>query len=1064
MRAFAAWFIDNPIAAKLSMIFIVLAGLMTFPLLDKEFFPQIEIDLIRVTVAYPGAGPEEVEQQICARIEEAVQQLGGIEEIRSVAREGFGEVIIEVKPDEDTQRLLNDVKANVESINTFPSDSERPQIVEERWRNTMMRLQLSGDLQERELKELGEQIREEIAALPSVAIVELHTPRQYEVGIEVSELALRDYALSFDEVASAIRGYSLNVPAGKIRDQDGDILVQTRAQANFASDFDQIPLRRKSDGSLLRVGDVAKVVDGFEDVDIYSVLDGRPSLELWVRNQTKPNILRTSEAVREYVKQKSRVLPDSVELTIWADASVSYQGRLDTLIYNGSSGLFLVFIVLLIFLRPSLAFWVCSGIGVAFLGAIWWLAFTSTTLNILSMFAFIMILGIVVDDAIIVGESVYSHQLSTGDPRLGAIEGTLSVLVPVWLAVISTMIFFTPFFFIGDGPEASTIATPVILALVFSLFESLFLLPSHLAHQAGFVVNLIKRLLRFIFAPVLPLLGWLEQRRAAIADLLPLFAATVYRRLMLRVVAAKVATITVFCFLFLFATATVKGGWLPFSFFPRVTSDYISAVATLPEAAAFQQVREVADYIESAAQRLKAETNQQYGYELMQGVHVSAYGATARITVLLEDGNERPVGSDVLAAKLQDEIGQLAGVKDLTVTYTIFELAKPIEFVLRSESREQLEGFSAQLVNLMAQTDGVFNVGSTLDSPSNEINLKLRPEANTLAVSLQNVSEQVRRAFFGEEVQRIPRLREDVKVMVRYPRADRSYEEALREMYIVSPINRGQADNNAQQSNDSLGDDRIPLESVVDIEYSKTYKKIERLDRERVARVTSDVQVGFSAGQIIAQLERDVIEPLRNDYPDISVTLKGEQQENNEFLQEVFLYILLSMLGIFAVMAIMFRSYWQPLLVLTAVPFGFMGAIYGHLIVGVEVSMFSVLGMLACAGVVVNDNVVLIDRINQLRRAGVMPRRAVVDGAVQRFRPIVLTSVTTFLGLSPILLETSVQAQFLIPMVTSLSFGVLFATLVTLIFVPALYLAGESISYRFNRSAEVDKIPALVES
>lgn len=1037
MQPVIRWFVDNPIATKLAMVFIVLAGLLTFPLLDKEFFPQVEIDLIKVSVSYPGAGPEEVEKQICARIEEAVQQLGGIEEIRSVAREGFGEVTIEVKPEEDTQRLLNDVKANVDAINTFPVEAERPQIVEVRWKNTMMRLQLAGDLQERELKELGEQIREEIAALPSVAIVEIHTPRKYEVGIEISETALRDYGLTFDEVAAAIRSYSLNIPGGKIRDSGGDILVQTRAQANYATDFEQIPLRRSVDGNLLRVGDVATVVDGFEDIDIHSALDGSPSLEIWVRNQTSPNILRTSDAVRAYVEQKAAMLPDNVNLSIWADASISYKGRLDTLIYNGSGGLLLVFIVLLIFLRPLLAFWVCSGIAVAFLGAVWGLAFTSVSLNIISMFSFIMILGIVVDDAIIVGESIHSQQVATGSQRLGAINGALSVLAPVTFAVLSTMIFFIPFFFIGDGPEASTMATPVMLALLFSLIEALLLLPSHLANSGGVMLTTVRNALANAFAALMPTLQRIEARRQLLADQIPRFANTYYRRFLLRAVSMRPMTLTVFGFAFLFAIATVRGGWLPFSFFPRVTSDYITASATLPEAAPFSQLMSVSNYLEDSANRLKQRVNDEYGYEIMRGVHVAAYGSTVRVTALLEDGNDRPVGSDELARQYQQEIGELPGVKDLSVGYTIFDLPKPVEFVLRSESQQQLEGFAQELVAAMVATEGVFNVGSTLDSPSNEINLRLKPEANTLAVSLQQVSRQVRRAFYGEEVQRIPRLREDVKVLVRYPREDRSYEEALREMYVA----RGVGSNTDQW---------VPLESVVDLDYQKTYKKFERLDRKRVARVSSDIQRGFSARAIIGELRTSEVQRLLEQYPAVSVDLEGEQQENEDFLRETLLFLVLSMLGIFAVMAIMFRSYWQPLLVLTAVPFGFMGAIFGHVIVGVGISMFSILGMMACAGVVVNDNVVLIDRVNQLRRAGYSARRAIVEGAIQRFRPIVLTSITTFLGLSPILFEGSVQAQFLKPMVTSLSFGVMFATFVTLIFVPILYMTGENLSYRFT--------------
>jgi len=448
----------------------------------------------------------------------------------------------------------------------------------------------------------------------------------------------------------------------------------------------------------------------------------------------------------------------------------------------------------------------------------------------------------------------------------------------------------------------------------------------------------------------------------------------------------------------------------------------------------------IADHLENSAYKLRKQINDEYQYELVKGVHVAAYRSKARVTVLLEDGNDRPVGSDVLARELQRLIGDLPLVKDLKVGFTIFNIPKPIEFVIRSNDQQQLESFSAALSNQMEEIAGVYNIGTSLDSPSTEINLQLKPEAASLSVSLADAVAQVRRAFYGEQVQRIPRQREDVKVLVRYPKQDRSYEELLNEMYIAT-----------SKGSDGSARSQVPLNTVIDTVYSDGFKKIERLDLQRVARISSDVHRGFSAGAIVNLLEEGAIADLLIQYPDVDIRLAGEEQENNEFLREVLFFTVLSMLGIFGVMAIMFRSYWQPLLVLTAVPFGFMGGVFGHLIVGVGLSMFSILGMMACAGVVVNDNVVLIDRINKHRRSGFSAKRAVLTGAIQRFRPIVLTSVTTFLGLTPILLETSVQAQFLIPMVTSLSFGVLFASFVTLLFVPALYLVGDDIQSRVRR-------------
>jgi len=597
------------------------------------------------------------------------------------------------------------------------------------------------------------------------------------------------------------------------------------------------------------------------------------------------------------------------------------------------------------------------------------------------------------------------------------------------------MIFFVPFFYVGDGPAPATLATPVMLALVFSLFEALLLLPSHLGSPA---TSQLKQ--RFWLAPSSALsrgLAGLEQRRIKIADWLPRFAGRHYRRLLLCTMAQQRAVLVAFFFLFLSAVATVRGGWLPFSFFPRVTSDFINAEVVLPEAAPFAQVVAAMRQLESSAEALRTEVNHQYGYSLIRGVHATAYGSTARVALLLEDGNDRPISSGYLARQWQRKNGAMQGLNSLNFGFTIIDIPKSLEFVLRSDSQSQLEEFSAAMLQSLQSVEGLHNIGSTLESPANEIDLQLRPEAENLSLSLHDISLQLRQAFYGEEAQRIPRQREDVKVLVRYAERERGRLESLEEMRVMTASGA-----------------RVPLSSLVDTRYIRGYKKIERLNGERVARVSADLYSGYSAAEIIAQLESQQLSWLQRDFPAVTVALEGEQRENDDFLREIFLLAGVSLLAIFALMAVMFRSYWQPLLVLTAVPFGFMGAILGHVVIGVHISMFSILGMMACAGVVVNDNVVLIDRINQLRRAGRATRSAVVEAAVQRFRPIVLTSVTTFLGLTPILLESSVQAQFLIPMVTSLSFGVLCATFVTLLFVPLLYLTGERLRHALARPQE----------
>ncbi len=1035
MNAISKWFIDNPIAAKIIMLVILFGGFLSFPLLPKVFFPEAEINYIRISMSYPGAGPEEIETQICRRIEQAIKQLDDIEEITSTSREGSGEVLIEVTEGGDIQRLINDVKAEVESINTFPTESEKPLIVEQRWEREEMNLMLYADISERDLKELGEQIREEIAALPYVSNVKLLSPRNYEVGIEVSESTLREYGLNFSDVANAIRSYSVNQPGGKITDREGDIALQTRSQAESELDFEQIPLIKKINGSVLTVGDIANVVDGFEETDYYSALNGKQALQIQVLGGGAKNILRTSDNVEAYLEKKVPSLPDNVGLMVWNDRSVHYRLRLETLIKNGSSGLILVFIMLVLFLRPSLAFWVSCGIAIAFLGALWSLSLTPVTLNVLSMFSFIMILGIVVDDAIIVGESVHTQQTRLGNRRLGAIEGTQRVLTPVFFAVISTIIFFAPFFFFDSDIDTKTIAIPVCLALLFSLFESLFLLPSHLAGEPSKRFDKLKNTFWQLLTPLHFVIQKVSDTREKVADSLPAFANGTYRRFLLRTLSAKRITIIVFAAFFSFSFAAVKGGWLPFYFFPRISVNIINAKATMPESVAYSQVINVMNQLEEAAANIKEDINNEYKYELVEDIYSLGYGNSAKVFIKIDDSNERPISAREVANRWRKEIGAVQNVNDLNIGFTLGDMKKPLEYVLRSNSQQQLDNFTHDLVAELKQIEGLFDVLSSLESPSKEVTLAFKEEAFPLSIDLQDISQQVRRAFYGEEVQRIPRQREDVRVMVRYPKEERSYSTTLKEMYI------------SDVQNPEL---KIPLSNVADIEYRDSLKRIDRLDAMRVNRVSADVEKGFQINLLSQTIQTDILSKLQRVYPDVIVSLKGEHRDSSEFMDQVKMMLTIVMLVIYGLMAVMFRSYWQPFLVLIAIPFGFMGAVFGHLVVGKALSMFSILGMIACAGVVVNDNVVLIDRINTLRLQKYSVRRAVVEAAIQRFRAIVLTSLTTFIGLAPILMEKSVQAQFLIPMVTSLAFGVVCATFITLLFVPSLYLFFVNVQYKFR--------------
>lgn len=1028
MNKIVAWFIANPIAANILMVLIIVGGITTIPTANKEFFPEYELDMVRVSVAYPGAGPAEVEQQICIRIEEVVDTIDGADTIRCTAREGLGEVIIEVDSQYDSLRVLNETKSRVDAITTFPVESERPQVSEILWRSRVISIGLAAAIGEANLKELGYQLRDELAALPEVQLVELNRPRNDEVSIEISDKDLRRYGLTLSDVATALRGYSINLPAGKLRTSDGDVQLQTRSQAYSGQDFAAIVLLKKLDGTRVKLGDVATITDGFEETDVVSRLNDMPSLQLDIYLTSDPDITATSKAVHAFVERRQATLPPGVTLVVWRDMNKSFSGRLHTLFSSGLSGLALVFILLLLFLRPLLAFWVSVGIAVAFLGAIWMLPAAGVSFNIISLFAFILILGIVVDDAIIVGESVYTAQANGLPGAQGAVIGTRMVLKPVIFAVLTTMIVFGAFFFLpDDSPEPVHIGTVVLLALAFSLLESLCILPSHLAHMRP------ERPGRIAW------LRGLERLRARLAKGMAVFIAQYYVPFLQRCLRRSGLTLAVFAVAFLLPTTYFMGGWLQSSFFPRVAADFIYTEVRMPAGSPFSQQTAVMDHIEAQAQRLKTELNK--GSVPFAGIiQVAAYSDKVIALLELVNPEQRSSSNEELKRRWQDYIGDLPAAQEFEMFAQIGSDGKPIELELSAPAMDTLLQASAELKQELARYPAVFNVRDSLDNARPEIVLQLKPLGESLNLSLADVARQVRRGFYGEEVQRIPRLREDVKVMVRYPRAERASIDSMLQMRIRTP--------------DGM---EVPFETVAEVSYAPSYRKIERVDRKRQALVTADLQAGGDASAIVKELLQKHVPDMQARFPGLEVKLEGEQQEEAEFKSALVSLMIATIIIIYGLMAVVFHSYWQPLLIVVAIPFGIVGAILGHVLIGREVSMFSLMGIIACAGVVVNDNLVLIDRVNRLRDDGMTLWDALLQGAADRFRAIVLTSLTTFVGLLPILTQRSVQAQFLIPMVVSLAFGVLLATFVTLLFTPAFYLQCESAINRTKAGVAVFK-------
>ena len=1028
------WFIKNPIAGNLLMVLLIIGGFASIPKLDKQFFPTPEINQIEIRMEFRGASPSEVEEQISVRIEEAIHDLNGIEELRSISREGLATVMVEVESDYPTQKLTNDINTRVDAIRTFPSDAERPTVTELTYRHQMGRVQIYGDLSEREMKQLGETLRDELVRQPWVSIVELQTARPYEVSIEVSEESLQRYQISFDQLANAVRQASINLPAGSVKRDSGDLLIQTRGQAYDRADFESIVLRSDISGQELLLSDVATVKDTFEDVDVDIEFNGQRSLGLNVYVTTSPDVILTTDTVKAWVAERSQTLPEGVSLEFWQDPSKSFKERVRTLVSNGLGGLVLVIVVLMLFLRPMLAFWVSVGIVVAYMGTLFVLPYTGQGLNMISLFAFLLTLGIVVDDAIIVGESVHSAQSRGLSGEHGALVGARQVVKPVIFAVISTMVFFAPMFFLpGEwGPASMGIPVVVCLALAFSLIESLLILPSHLAHMKP--------------EPEIAQTSWLGRIRRACADGLSWFANDRYKPFLEKCLRNHAMVGGFFLVMLCLSLALFGGGYLKSAFFPRVNSDFVVGNVEMPQGGAFSDTQAMRDRMIQAAEEIKDSYNAQPRFAETGAIdNILGVAGGNKIDLVMQTVND-DLDTEEVARRLRERLGDLSEAKDVRFDYTIRDPGKPITLQFASDSIADLELLADDVRASLERYPGVFDISDSFDAPLEELVLSLKPAAENLGITLADVARQIRQAFYGEEVQRIPRDGEDIRVMVRYPESERRAIANINSMYIRTSDGR-----------------EVPFSTVATYRVETGYQSIERVDRLRTLEVAADVADDGAPPRAIVEsiLQSDAPTWLQM-YPGLSINMDGELQEEIEFQQAMVYLGMLSMLVIFGLMAVAFKSYWQPFLVLTAVPFGLMGAIFGHWILGWQVSMFSIMGVIACAGVVVNDNLVLIDRINNLRAEGLDLESALLQAATDRFRPIILTSVTTFVGLIPIMLETSVQAQFLIPMVVSLSFGVMFATGVTLVLVPALYLLGDDIGKLFGALSRKD--PKVVPS
>ena len=1048
MKNIIRWFILNTVAANLLMVFIIIAGIFTLSRLRMEVFPDITIPIINVSVVYPGASPEDIEESICVKVEEQVQGINGLKRITSSSNEGYGSINIEVENGYDIDEVKDEVKSQVDAITSFPDDAEKPTIRSFDGQPEVITIAVHGHVDEASLLNIAEKVRDEVSELPNITQTRLgKKPR--EISIEISENTLQKYGISFDYVANKIRTSSMDVPGGAIETYDGEILIRSKGQAYTGEEFGIIPVLSLADGSTVFLRDIAEILDGFQDVEYDIKFNSEPALLIRVYRTGDQNALDIADAVHKYIKKKNPVMPPGVSLTTMKDESVILRGRIELLTENAYLGLGLVLIVLALFLKPKLAAWVSLGIPISFMGGFWLLPLFDVSINMISLFTFILVLGIVVDDAIVVGENIHIHLKRGLSGVDAALEGAYQVAKPVIFAVLTTMVTFSPMILVEGalGKIWKIIPVVTIVVLFFSLIESLTILPAHLAHMN---INEAKKKNRFS--------QWWSDIQMGIHNWLQGFIKNKYTPVLELALKNRGNTVAIAISIFILTVGLVASGFIRFNFFPPLEADIVIAGVEYPEGTPVSLTKVGLDQIEKSAYKLKDSLEVLYPENKIFINMVSTAGdqpiktqsargpgnldATffgshlAECVIELAPGEERPISTVEISKIWRELTGPIPGVKQVTFDSDLFTTGAPIEIQLSSVNREDLKAVTNSLKNKLQTYAGVFDIKDSFSAGKDEIKLNLLPEAQNYGITMASLARQVRQAFYGDEVQRVQRGRDEVKVFLRYPKDER-----------VSL-------NNLEQMNVRVGKNvEVPLGQLAQGELSSGYSTITRTDRKRSISITADVDLSeANANEILAKFETEHIVPILLDYPSVNYSFEGEQREQRDTLSSLFKNFALALFVVYVLLAVPFKSYLQPLIIMSAIPFGFTGAVIGHIIMGMNLAVLSIIGIVALSGVVVNDSLVMVDFINRYKRDdGKTSLEAALAAGPRRFRPILLTSITTFVGLFPLLIEKSVQAQFLIPMAISLAYGVLFATLITLILVPTSYLIIEDIKDYFGR-------------
>jgi multidrug efflux pump subunit AcrB len=1043
MHTAIRWFAHNSVAANLAMVLLLIGGSYSALTVNQQEFPDMEMKTVQVSVPYLGAAPIEVEKAVCARIEESIEGIEGIDETQTRATEGVCNVTAELQQDADEVGVLNEIKSRIDSINSFPVETEKPVVSQVSFSRRVLQIAVSGNTDERTLKEIARSLRDEISAIDGISLVAVDYIRPYEISVEISELELRRYGITLEQISRAIRASSLDMPGGTIKTRGGEVLIRTTGQAYWGQEFEDVVVLTRSDGTRVTLAQIATIRDTFEEGDLVAQFNGKPGVVVNVSQVGAEDLIAIAGSTRALIEDFQKTVPAGIDLDVWIDTSVDLNDRMSVLMKTAGGGLLLVLIVLALFLKFRLAMWVAIGIPVALLGTLAVFPFFDITISTMTVMAFILVLGIVVDDAIVVGERIYGHEQMGKPPLQAAVDGTWEVSVPVIFGVLTTIAAFLPLILVEGQMSGffSVIGWVVIIALVCSIIESQWILPAHLANRSraeprtGFAVR------------------W-NAFQGSLADGLQRFATDVYLPFVKKTLRSRYITGAICLGVLIVALSLVASGRVIFGFFPAIEGNRVYAGLELPEGVAAEVTLKAARQIEASAQRLSDDMTQELGLDqpIVRNVFSSVGKGVDRVGPGRPEGPGRSniaeivldlapleeradLSATVVANRWRDYAGNIPDAVKLAFDASQFSAGSPIEFQLKGSDVDVLRQAAEEMKAELARYDGVYDISDSFRSGKQEIQLTLLPEARNLGLTLNDLASQVRSAFYGAQAQRVQRGEDDVRVMVRFPEAERKSIGNLEDMYIRTP------DGN-----------QVPFYSVAKFEIKRGYSSINRIDGRRTVTVSGDVDRSQVSPENIANGIRDELVPaFREKYPTVTIELGGEQEERYRSMNGLAIGALFSLVIIYGLLAIPLKSYLQPFVIMSVIPFGAVGAIVGHFVLGQQLMFFSALGIVALSGVVVNASLVLVDYANRQRREGLNIADALVKACVVRFRPIILTSVTTFVGLIPLMSSTTPTLWVFLPMAISLAWGVLFATFITLLLVPSLYLIVEDWLFQVAR-------------